>query len=157
VSDVQIPALFALAMGVDALTALIIGKAYDRVGLKTLMIIPLFSVFIPFLTFSNMLVFVIIGIILWGIVLGVHETIMRAAVADLTAISRRGVGLWNFQHHLRTLMDVGRCLHGNALRTFGFFFDFTGSPVRGDRDPLFPNFDKRTQDPLKPLPAKALS
>src|SRR5690606_19755463 len=45
VSDVQIPALFALAMGVDALTALIIGKAYDRVGLKTLMIIPLFSVF----------------------------------------------------------------------------------------------------------------
>ena len=50
-----------------------------------LKIIPLFSVFIPFLTFSNMLVFVIIGIILWGIVLGVHETIMRAAVADLTA------------------------------------------------------------------------
>jgi MFS family permease len=97
VSDVQIPALFALAMGVDALTALIIGKAYDRVGLKTLMIIPLFSVFIPFLTFSNMLVFVIIGIILWGIVLGVHETIMRAAVADLTAISRRGsaYGIFN--------------------------------------------------------------
>jgi MFS family permease len=97
VSDAQIPALFALAMGVDALTALIIGKAYDRVGLKTLMIIPLFSVFIPFLTFSNMLVFVIIGIILWGIVLGVHETIMRAAVADLTAISRRGsaYGIFN--------------------------------------------------------------
>lgn len=97
VSDVQIPALFALAMGVDALTALIIGKAYDRVGLKTLMIIPLFSVFIPFLAFSNMLVFVIIGIILWGIVLGVHETIMRAAVADLTAISRRGsaYGIFN--------------------------------------------------------------
>jgi len=97
VSDAQIPALFALAMGVDALTALIIGKAYDRVGLKTLMIIPLFSVFIPFLTFSNRLVFVIIGIILWGIVLGVHETIMRAAVADLTAISRRGsaYGIFN--------------------------------------------------------------
>ena len=97
VSDAQIPALFALAMGVDALTALIIGKAYDRVGLKTLMIIPLFSVFIPFLAFSNMLVFVIIGIILWGIVLGVHETIMRAAVADLTAISRRGsaYGIFN--------------------------------------------------------------
>jgi MFS family permease len=97
VSDSQIPALFALAMGVDALTALIIGKTYDRVGLKTLMIIPLFSVFIPFLTFSNRLVFVIIGIILWGIVLGVHETIMRAAVADLTAISRRGsaYGIFN--------------------------------------------------------------
>ncbi len=106
VGDAQIPALFALAMGVDALTALIIGKAYDRVGLKTLMIVPLLSLLIPFLTFSDTLITVIIGTVLWGIVLGVHETIMRAAVADLTVISRRGsaYGIFNTLYGLSWLL-----------------------------------------------------
>ncbi|MDI3542998.1 MAG: hypothetical protein PWP57_601 [Candidatus Atribacteria bacterium] len=105
-SDVQIPTLFALAMGVDALIALLIGRAYDRVGLRTLIVIPLLSLFIPFLAFSNSMASAIIGIILWGIVLGVHETIMRAAVADLTAISHRGsaYGIFNTIYGLSWLL-----------------------------------------------------
>lgn len=106
VGDAQIPALFALAMGVDALTALIIGKTYDRMGLKILIIVPLLSFFIPLLAFSDMLVGVIIGTILWGIVLGIHETIMRAAVADLTDINRRGsaYGIFNTLYGLSWLL-----------------------------------------------------
>ncbi|MBP8718708.1 MAG: MFS transporter [Candidatus Atribacteria bacterium] len=105
-SDVQIPTFFALAMAVDALVALLIGRAYDRVGLKTLMVIPLLSLFIPFLAFSHNATAVIIGIIIWGIVLGVHETIMRAAVADLTAISHRGLayGIFNTIYGLSWLL-----------------------------------------------------
>ncbi|HXL03030.1 MAG TPA: MFS transporter [Candidatus Atribacteria bacterium] len=105
-SDVQIPTFYALAMGVDALIALLIGRAYDRVGLRTLMVIPLFSLLIPFLAFSNSFASVIIGIILWGIVLGVHETIMRAAVADLTSISHRGsaYGIFNTIYGLSWLL-----------------------------------------------------
>jgi len=105
-SDVQIPTFYALAMGVDAIVAILIGKAYDRVGLKTLMVIPLLSLFIPFLAFSNSIASVIIGVILWGGVLGVHETIMRAAIADLTPISRRGsaYGIFNTIYGLSWLL-----------------------------------------------------
>ena len=93
-------------MGVDAIVAILIGKAYDRVGLKTLMVIPLLSLFIPFLAFSNSIASVIIGVILWGGVLGVHETIMRAAIADLTPISRRGsaYGIFNTIYGLSWLL-----------------------------------------------------
>jgi MFS family permease len=49
---------------------------------------------------------VIIGTILWGIVLGIHETIMRAAVADLTDINRRGsaYGIFNTLYGLSWLL-----------------------------------------------------
>jgi len=135
-SDVQIPTLFALAMGVDALIALLIGRAYDRVGLRTLIVIPFLSLFIPFLAFSNSMVSAIIGIILWGIVLGVHETIMRAAVADLTSISHRGsaYGIFNTIYGLSWLL--GGALMGilyeisvSYLIIFAVLFELASIPL----------------------------
>ena len=86
VSDIQIPIFYAIAMGVDALIALIIGKTYDKVGLLTLVTIPLLTLPIPFFAFSQNYA-----------VMGIHETIMRAAIADLTPIERRGLayGMFN--------------------------------------------------------------
>jgi MFS family permease len=90
VSDAQIPIVYAIAMGVDAVAALVIGRIYDRVGLTSLLAIPLLTLPIAFFAFSQSYNSVLIGMVLWGIVLGVHETIMRAAVADLTPVERRG-------------------------------------------------------------------
>jgi len=97
ISDIQIPIFYAIAMGVDALAALIIGKTYDKVGLKSLITIPLFTIFIPIFSFSHSYIYGLVGIILWGVVMGIHETIMRAAIADLTTIKRRGIayGIFN--------------------------------------------------------------
>jgi MFS family permease len=90
VSDAQIPIIYAIAMGVDALAALLVGKTYDRIGLMSLLAVPLLTLPIPFLTFSHSYSLVLIGIALWGAVVGVQETIMRAAIADLTPVERRG-------------------------------------------------------------------
>ncbi|MEA1965604.1 MAG: MFS transporter [Candidatus Aerophobetes bacterium] len=97
ISDVQIPFFYALAMGVDALVALIIGKTYDKIGLVSLVTIPLLTIFIPFFAFSHYYYFAVISVILWGAVMGVHETIMRAAIADLIPIEHRGTayGIFN--------------------------------------------------------------
>lgn len=97
VSDVQIPIFYAIAMGVDALVALIIGKTYDKIGLISLITIPLLTLPIPFFAFSHSYNFAVISVILWGAVMGIHETIMRAAIADLTPIERRGFayGMFN--------------------------------------------------------------
>jgi len=97
VSDIQIPIFYAIAMGVDALVALIIGKTYDKIGLKSLITIPLLTLPIPFFAFSHSYSLVLISVVLWGAVMGIHETIMRAAIADLTPLERRGFayGIFN--------------------------------------------------------------
>ena len=90
ITGARIPLLFSLAMGADALMALGVGGFYDRVGLRMLLLIPLFSFPLPFLAFSRLPGLVILGAVLWGLVMGVHETLMRAAVADLIPPARRG-------------------------------------------------------------------
>jgi predicted MFS family arabinose efflux permease len=97
VSPVQIPILYAVAMGVDAVVALVAGKAYDKVGLKTLVVIPLLTLPIPFLAFFLGYIGVVVSVVLWGAVMGFHETTMRAAIADLTTTRHRAsaYGIFN--------------------------------------------------------------
>jgi MFS family permease len=90
IPDAQIPIMYAIAMGVDAVAALVVGKTYDRIGLISLLAVPLLTLPIPFLAFSHNYSLVLIGMALWGVVMGIQETIMRAAIADLTPVGRRG-------------------------------------------------------------------
>ncbi len=124
VSDIQIPIFYAIAMGVDALAALIIGKIYDKVGLKSLITIPLFTIFIPIFSFSHSYIHGLIGIILWGVVMGIHETIMRAAIADLTPIKRRGIayGIFNATYGLAWFLGAP---------IMGLLYDFSISYLIG--------------------------
>jgi MFS family permease len=100
-SDAQIPLFYAIAMGVDGAAALVIGKIYDRMkekqkhewaGIGTLLMIPVLSAVIPFLCFSLTPWIVIVSILLWGIVMAGHETIMKSAIADITPLRKRGTG-----------------------------------------------------------------
>ncbi len=91
IPETQIPILYAIAMGMDAVVALVVGKIYDKVGLTTLITIPLFTFPIPILAFSNNYYMVIISALLLGAVMGTHETIMRAAIANLSFVEHRGV------------------------------------------------------------------
>ena len=97
IPDAQIPIMYAIAMGVDAVAALVVGKTYDRIGLISLLAVPLLTLPIPFLAFSTSYSRVLVSMILWGVVMGIQETIMRAAIADLTPITRRGFayGIFN--------------------------------------------------------------
>jgi MFS family permease len=97
IPNAQIPIMYAIAMGVDAAAALLVGKTYDRIGLISLLAVPLLTLPIPFLAFSHSYSLVLISIVLWGGVMGIQETVMRAAIADLTPIERRGFayGIFN--------------------------------------------------------------
>ncbi|MDH7506806.1 MAG: MFS transporter [Candidatus Thermoplasmatota archaeon] len=126
-SDAQIPLFYVIAMIVDAIIALIIGKIYDKLkdksknnkaGLLTLIIIPLFSFFIPFLAFSTNYFFILISVIIWGIVMGSHETIMRSAIADITPINKRGTGYGIFTTSYGLAFFIGSIL-------VGFLYDYS--------------------------------
>lgn len=130
-SDGKITLLYSLAMIVDAVAALIVGKAYDRLkektgkktgGILVLTVIPLITLVLPFLTLSNSTILITAGIVLFGIVMGTHETIMRSAIADITPYRKRGTGygIYNSAYGLALLA-------GAAL--MGMFYDMKSIPL----------------------------
>ncbi|WP_322495996.1 MFS transporter [Chloroflexus sp.] len=92
-----IPALYALAMVVDAVAALGFGFLYDRIGLQTLIGVTALATFSTPLLFSGSLIAAVLGVMVWGIALGAQESILRAAVTQLASVERRGAayGLFN--------------------------------------------------------------
>lgn len=113
-SDGDITLLYAIAMIVDALTALIVGRAYDSQkkktarktgGLLVLVLIPFITVLLPFLTLSYSTTLIITGMVIFGIVMGTHETIMRSAIADIAPFHKRGTsyGVFNTGYGLALL------------------------------------------------------
>lgn len=88
----QIPIIYAVAMGADALAALGSGWVYDRVGLHGLVVLPFLAAAVPLLSLSTEPVLVWLGALVWGAAMGVHESTMKAAVADLAPATRRGTG-----------------------------------------------------------------
>ncbi|MFA5004839.1 MAG: MFS transporter [Candidatus Omnitrophota bacterium] len=120
-TDAQIPLFYALAMGVDALAALAIGKIYDifkarrnneKAGLMTLIAMPVLSLFIPVFVFSTKFSFAIAGVVIWGIVMGAHETVMKSAIADLTPLRKRGTGYGIFNTAYGLAVFIGSALTG---------------------------------------------
>ena len=78
---VWIPVFYAVAMGVDALSALFFGYLFDRIGLSILLVASLLSsIFAPFVFLGGFYV-ALAGMALWGVGMGAQESIMRAAIA----------------------------------------------------------------------------
>lgn len=113
-SDAGITMVYAVAMAVDAVIALGIGKVYDRMkkkselrtgGLVVLLAIPMISLALPFLTLSYSPVLIVAGMVIFGMVLGTHETVMRSAIADITPFHKRGTsyGVFNTGYGLALL------------------------------------------------------
>lgn len=112
VPDPQIPVYFALAMGLDALVALVAGRMFDRKGLLTLMALPVLSIPIPFLAFSRSAPALLLGVLLWGGVMGLQETIMRAAIGTMVPSDRRGLAYGVFNSAYGLSWFVGSSLMG---------------------------------------------
>jgi MFS family permease len=96
-SDILIPVFYAVAMGVDALAALIFGRLFDKIGLSIMIVVAVLSAFFAPLVFLGGFYSALIGIALWGIGLGAQESIMRAAIAGMSPIEKRGTayGVFN--------------------------------------------------------------
>ncbi|HPD18219.1 MAG: MFS transporter [Candidatus Goldbacteria bacterium] len=119
VSDAMIPVFYAIAMAVDGLAAFVMGMIYDKLkvknnagGMITLIVLPVFSILIPFFVFANSFVMALVASVLLGIVMGGQETIMKAAIADITPIKKRGTGYGIFNFSFGLAMFIGSYLAG---------------------------------------------
>ena len=136
ISDIQIPILFAVAMGVDGLTALIVGRLYDKHGWMTLLGIPLLSLPITPLVFLGGYWSAVAGVVLWGMAMGIQETIMRAAIADIIHAKKRGLayGLFNAFYGLAwfagsTLMGFLYTISIPAIIAFSIGLELVSIPM----------------------------
>ena len=96
VSASVVPVLYAGAMAAAGIAAVVFGRLYDAVHLRGLIVMPFIAALVPWLSFSTSVWAVVVGAIVWGAALGVHESTMRAAVTDLVPKSRRGAGFGTF-------------------------------------------------------------
>ncbi len=97
VSEAWIPLFYAIAMGVDALAALVFGRLFDWKGIAVMAAAAIISSLFAPLVFLGGFSLALLGMALWGVGMGAQESIMRAAIADMVPADRRGsaYGLFN--------------------------------------------------------------
>jgi MFS family permease len=101
VSGAEIPFFYAVAMGVDAVAALAIGRAYDRFGLVTLLSVPLLAIGIPFLAFGTSYALALAAVLLWGAAMGCAGDDPPGRRRRLHPYQQTRDCLRDIQHHLR--------------------------------------------------------
>lgn len=108
-----IPLIYAGAMLVDAISALIFGIMYDRNGVKALVVSTIISApFSLFIFGFNNIYAVLLGIILWGVGMGAQESILKAAVTSVVPKSSRATGYGIFEMSFGVFWFLGSWLLG---------------------------------------------
>jgi len=91
-----VPLVYALAMLVAAFTAPATGWVYDKLGARTLLIVPVLTAFVPALCLAGELPLVLVGVCLWGASTGIQDSTIKAFVADLVPPAGRGSAYGRF-------------------------------------------------------------
>jgi predicted MFS family arabinose efflux permease len=111
-SGALIPVFYAVAMGMSGMSSFVFGRLFDRVGISVLIPVTLISaLFAPFVFLGNFWM-TLVGVALWGLGIGVHESIIPAAVARLVPAQRHDAA------------------YGIFTLSYGVFW-FTGSAILG--------------------------
>ena len=118
-----VPLIYLLIQGVDASVALLSGFAYDKYGTRVLILPFILSIFPAFFAMLDTeFTTILIAAVFFGIVLGMQESIYRAAVAEFAPIVVRGkaYGIFN------TAYGVGFLISGSI---YGLFIDYKVSII----------------------------
>ena len=114
----SLPLLYAGAMLVDAVAALVFGFLFDRYGVKVLVLSTLLSAPFPILVFGGESIpTVLLGIALWGVGMGAQESILKAAVASMVPETSRATGYGIFECAFGAAWFLGSWLLGLLYET----------------------------------------
>jgi MFS family permease len=118
VPKLWIPIAYSMAMAVSGAGSLVFGKLFDRFGIRVLLPLTLVSALFAPLAFLGGFWSAFAGAALWGLGMGVHESIMPAAVATMVPVRRRpsAYGLFTAAYGIAWFL-------GSAA--MGFLYDFS--------------------------------
>lgn len=113
ISSGSLPLLYAGAMLVDAVAALIFGFMYDKKGVKALVWSTVISApFALFVFCMDSVPAVLLGIALWGVGMGAQESILKAAVTTMVPKASRATGYGVFECAFGFFWFLGSWLMG---------------------------------------------
>jgi MFS family permease len=107
-----IPLFYALAMGVDAVAALIFGYLFDRIGIFVLIIAAFLSSLFAPLVFLGNTQLALLGIAFWGIGMGAQESVLKAAIAGMVPKHKRATAYGIFSTGYGLAWFLGSTLMG---------------------------------------------
>lgn len=111
VSPSWIAGFYAIAMGIDSISALGFGKLYDRFSLRILLFIPLFSALLAVGAFALSIPLILLAVVAWGMSMGLQETVLRAFLADILPPHQRAFAYGVFT----TVYGLGMFAAGAAI------------------------------------------
>lgn len=108
---------YAVAMAVSGSGSLLFGRLFDRYGFKVLIVLTLITAAYAPLAFLGGFWIALLGAALWGLGMGVHESIIPAAVAPMAPAGRRATayGLFTAVYGISWFL-------GSAI--IGFLYDY---------------------------------
>ncbi|HTS10770.1 MAG TPA: MFS transporter [Candidatus Limnocylindrales bacterium] len=112
VSKDLIPVFYAVAMAVSGIGSVVLGRLFDRRGFAILVALTLVtSVFAP-LVFLGGFWLALVGAALWGLGMGVHESLIPAAIAPIVPANRRASAYGLFTAGYGTCWFLGSLVIG---------------------------------------------
>jgi MFS family permease len=131
-----IPIFYAVAMGVDAGAALILGRLFDRLGMPVIITVAVLSALFAPLVFLGGFGLALAGMVLWGFGMGAQESIIKAALAEMVPRARRATGYGIFHTGFGLFWFLGSALMGllydvslAALITFSVAVQLGAIPI----------------------------
>ncbi|HEV8721415.1 MAG TPA: MFS transporter [Candidatus Binatia bacterium] len=112
VKEIWIPIMYSIAMAVSGTGSLLFGRMFDRLGIGVLIPLTLVSAVFAPLVFLGDFWPVIVGSALWGLGMGVHESIIPAAVATMVPPQRRPSAYGLFTAGYGVAWFIGSALMG---------------------------------------------
>lgn len=134
--NVWVPVAYAIAMGIDGLAALLLGHFYDRKGFIILIAITILSSLFAPLVFLGGFQLALLGIVLWSIGVGAHESLMRAVVANMIPSDKRASAYGTFNMFYGVSWFLGSVLMGalydysiSYVVAFSLFIQLAALPI----------------------------
>jgi hypothetical protein len=130
-TQVEIPLLYAGAMAVNGLTALLFGRLFDRIGLNALVLGTLVSMLSLPLGFLSGPAGAIACVACWATGLGAQDACLRSGIASVVSMNKRGSAFGAFNGVYGVMWFLGSLVMGLlysrslwALVAFGMLTQF---------------------------------
>jgi predicted MFS family arabinose efflux permease len=107
-----VPLFYAVAMATGAISALVIGKSLDKLGLPVLLVAFAVPAFFAPLVFLRGAGLELVGMILWGIGLGAQDSCLKAVLAPIIPSEKRSTAFGLFDTAFGLAWFAGSAIMG---------------------------------------------
>lgn len=113
---------YSIAMAVSGTGSLVLGRLFDRHGFIVLIALTLVSALFAPLVFLGTFWPALVGAALWGLGMGVHESIIPAAISPMVSVRRRASAFGMFTAGYGIFWFIGSTI-------IGILYDYSVSAV----------------------------